>query len=109
MGHTKKLIKYLAKRFLTEDDFGSLLVDSVQRINRSKEEDITVFKDIKKVDGFHEYLNNTLDSDIKRYFAAGSPMEQLQVKGAYNRTLYLRSKLRESDKPTNLESPRHSK
>jgi hypothetical protein len=48
-------------------------------------------------------------SDVKRYFAAGSPMEQLQIKGAYNRTLYLRSKLRDSGedkKVVKLDSPR---
>jgi len=104
----KKTIKYLASKFLTQDDFGVLLIDTVERINRSKEEDLIVLDDVKKVEGFHEYLNNMLDSDIKRYFAAGSPMEQLQVKGAYNRTLYLRSKLREVNKVVKLESPRHS-
>lgn len=107
----KKLIKYLAKRFLTEDDFSVLLVDSVEKTNMSKEEVELLFKDIKNIQGFHEYLNNTLDADIKRYFGAGSPMEQLQVKGAYNRTLYLRSKLREvekPEKPIKLESPRHA-
>lgn len=102
-----KIIKKLAES-LTEDELCSLLIKSVEAKRQSKEEVELMFNDLKKVEGFQDYLTNTLVADKDRYFGAGSPMEQLMVKGAYNRTLYLRSKLREKKDDVKLESPRHA-
>lgn len=106
----KKTILKLAKQYLTEEDIVSLFTEKFEHINRSKQEDELLFEDLRKIEGFSEYLTNTLASDKDRYFSAGSPMEQLMVKGAYNRTLYLRSKLRDRklDKEVKLDSPRHA-
>lgn len=101
----RKLALKLAKH-LTEEDLVQLLVETVESERRNKLEDGLLFDELKKVEGFQEYLSNTLAADKDRYFGAGSPMEQLLVKGAYNRTLYLRSKLREP-KEVKLDSPRH--
>lgn len=109
MNIKRNLAKKLAKQYLTEDDLAQLLVEYVESSNQSKEEIDLMFEDLKKVEGFQEYLSNTLSADKDRYFGAGSPMEQLMVKGAYNRTLYYRSKLREKKgEVVKLESPRTS-
>lgn len=46
-------------------------------------------KGLKGVDGIEEFIRESMSADVKRYFTAGSPMEQLLVKGAYFRMQYL--------------------
>lgn len=109
MNIQKSIAKKLAKQYLTEEDLIKLLADIIesQPTRRGKQDDEILFEELKKVEGFQDYLSNTLIADKDRYFAAGSPMEQLMTKGAYNRTFYLRSKLREK-KEVKLDSPRHA-
>ena len=69
-----------------------------------------LFKDLAGIDGFHDYLSQALAKDIKTYFQA-SPGAQLMIKGAFNRTLYLKKKLKEvgitATKKQNIRSKRH--
>lgn len=103
----KRNIALKFAEYLTEDDLCSLLTKHIESSKRIKTDDDILFEELKKVEGFQEYLSNTIVADKERYFNAGSPMEQLQVKGAHNRTLYLRSKLREKREVVKMESPRH--
>lgn len=107
MNIKKNIALKLAKEYLTEDDLTKLLIDCVESSRRTKQDDELLFDELKKVEGFQDYLSNTLIADKDRYFGAGTPMEQLLVKGAYNRTFYIRSKLREVKEVQKMESPRH--
>lgn len=107
MNILKNIIKYLSTKYLTESEISGLLINKVDYVKRDKKEDDLLFNDLKSVEGFVEYLTNFLYSDRNRYFNATTPMEQLMIKGAYNRIMYLRSKLVETKSDVKLTSPRH--
>ena len=73
-----------------------------------------IFKDLATVDGLQEYLSQTLAQDLKRYFQS-PPGAQLLVKGAFNRTLYLKNKIKKHsevrrkkvEKNSKMKSKRH--
>jgi hypothetical protein len=60
--------------------FDTTLIDNT----RFKE----VLEEVANVDGFRDYLRETLALDIKRYFFATKEQQEL-IKGAYSRTYYL--------------------
>lgn len=64
----------------------------VTGVGKALQED--VFKQLVSVDGIEDYLREVLASDLKRHFAANSPIEQMMVKGAYLRTMYLLKSIR---------------
>lgn len=107
MNIKKTLALKLAKQYLTEDDLATLLIESVEDVTQTKEEEEILFEDLRGIEGLHTYLARVMLNDKNRYFAAGSPMEQVLTKGAYNRTMYLKSKLNKKIvKPEKLASPR---
>lgn len=55
-----------------------------------------IFADLKGVDGLVKYLKEAGYRDIQRYFGAATPAEQLQIRGAYARTMYLAGKIMKS-------------
>lgn len=55
-----------------------------------------LFKDLGRVDGFQEYLKDTLINDMKRYFVSQTDKDRDMIKGAFNRTIYIRSKILKS-------------
>lgn len=69
-------------------------------------------KALKNNHDVSEWLRLTLSEDVKRYFNAATPVEQLMVKGAYNRTRYILKLLQSSpEKPKEkktLRSGRHA-
>lgn len=70
-------------KFINEIDLGKLNLESID--NKKYEE---VLLEVSRVDGFRDYLKETLALDIKRYFFM-STESQSMVKGAYLRTLSL--------------------
>lgn len=96
----------MARQYLTEDDICQLLVDKVSMERFSTDEEDIMWDELKKIEGFQSYLTNTMVKDKDRYFGATTPMEQLMTKGAFNRTMYIRSKLREK-KEVKLDNPRY--
>lgn len=44
--------------------------------------------EVSKIDGFKEYLRQTLALDIKRYFSCPKEQQEM-VKGAFHRTKYI--------------------
>lgn len=81
----------------------SLFSDVSENAKFTKEEEKLVAKQLFVVEGYSEYLKSVMAKDIKRYFAASSPVEQLMIKGAYNRTLYFYTKNKTSDVPVNTK------
>ena len=85
---------------LTEEELTIMLVklwDYEDEDVDEKEEEI-IFKSLKQVEGFVQFLKSTANRDIKRYFLATTPSEQLMIRGSFSRTNYLRTKIVNSDK-----------
>lgn len=59
-----------------------------------------VFAETKGSDALVEFLYETMGQDMIRYFNASTDAERNQIKGAFSRTKYLRSKLLGADDPT---------
>lgn len=63
-----------------------------------KTEEERLFKELKNVEGFIQWLKSAAKNDKDRYFAATTPMEQLVIRGSYARTNYLAARVVNSDK-----------
>lgn len=72
-----------------------------------KEDEKKLFEELGAIEGLQEYLRKTLALDMKRHFAA-QPIQQMLIRGAFQRTAFLRKKISERSKEfTKLSSPRH--
>lgn len=93
--HKDKVFEYLKSNPLTEEQLSVLYVNSVDVTDSDipKELSELVFSGLSKVEGLHEYLQLTINKDLQRYFAAQTPIEQFNIKGACSRTIYLKSNL----------------
>lgn len=58
-----------------------------------REREDSIMKDMNQVDGLADYLREIAALDKDRYFAASTPQEQLIARGAFIRTVWLRSKV----------------
>jgi hypothetical protein len=107
------IFDYLMKNPLSEEQLLQLYAKTMKEIfgeNIDKEHEENMFKQLSAVDGFSDFLRSTLTRDLQRYFAATTPLEQLQIKGAYSRTLYFRSNLNKKDKPApKLDNKRYAR
>lgn len=56
-----------------------------------------IFLDLKKVDGFTDYLKVVIAKDILRYFNAIDDVTRHLTRGAYSRTLYLKNRIIKSE------------
>lgn len=79
----------------TVDEILLELVDAMDvdmSIGMDKKFETEVFSTLKGSKGFTEYLLETMNQDLKRFFSASSE-EQSGIRGAFSRTAYLRGKL----------------
>lgn len=98
----------MAKKTITSNDIDLIDMD-VSGV--PKELTAAFVKALKNNQDAPEWLRATLSEDVKRYFNAASPVEQLMVKGAYNRTRYLLKLLQSTPEPKEkktLKSKRHA-
>lgn len=99
-----KLLNYLGliqKNKITDVELSKLIVDKWgEDLDSSidKKTEDAIFVKVSEVDGFNEYLRQTITKDIKRYFSA-LPAQQQEVRGALMRTAYIRSKIIEASNP----------
>lgn len=56
-----------------------------------------IFLDLKGTDGLVQYLREAAARDKDRYFGAASKEEQLVIRGAFARTMYLKAKIAGAD------------
>lgn len=74
------------------EDLSKLNIDmSSKGVNPALLEEF--IKGLKGVDGAEEYLRESMAEDVKTYFNASTPMEQLLAKGAYFRMKWLLGQL----------------
>lgn len=60
--------------------------------------EVETFGSIKGNDHLTEYLRETLNCDMKRYFSAPTDSARDQIKGAFSRTAYLLGKITKYNK-----------
>lgn len=107
-----KRLGYIQRNDITDDELIDIIVSKwTDNFNDDieKEQEDKVFKSIVGIEGFNEYLRVTLIRDMKRYFKA-MPIQQPEIRGAFMRTSYMRSKLMEQNKvsSTRLENVRYT-
>lgn len=84
----KELEKY------TEDELAFALARSLGILDEiDAEYEKKIFADLKGTDGLVAYLRESAARDKDRYFGAGSPLEQMTIRGAFARTMYLKGKI----------------
>lgn len=54
-----------------------------------------IIKDLKNIDGIHQYYQDIMNKDILNYFNSQTDIQRYMLKGAFNRTLYLKKKLKD--------------
>ena len=82
----------------TEDDLAYRLAEKLgvqDEIDTDYEKKI--FLDLKGTDGLVQYLREAAARDKDRYFGAASKEEQLVIRGAFARTMYLKSRIAGAD------------
>jgi hypothetical protein len=80
---------------LIEDLFGT-------SVDKKKEREL--FESLAHVEGLRDYLRATIADDVKRYYAASTPLEQALIRGASDRTRYFLKLLRERQAPVKAGS-----
>lgn len=107
------VMAYLKSNPLTEDEVLKLYAETFPNvldevIDKPSEE--KMFAALSAVDGFAEYLRTLMAIDIKSYFSAASPMEQLIIKGSYGRTMAMKGKLvKKAVQPARLKNKRYAR
>lgn len=112
LGYVKRedIVDYLIKNPPSEFELHMLIISTLDpEPSYDKKEEEELFERLSAVDGLNDYLRSTLVRDRNRYFNASSPLEQMQIKGAFSRTAYLKGKLGKPKKTSvKLETKRHS-
>lgn len=67
------------------------MIDVSSGVNKELQEE--VFHDMSQIQDLSAFLKEMMSEDIKRYFNATTPMEQLITKGAYFRTKWMLGRL----------------
>jgi hypothetical protein len=94
-----QVMEFLKKNPLTEDEVLSLYAQTITdcydaTISPKLHEQIMTA--LAGVEGYSDFLRATISKDMQRYFNAQTPLDQLLIKGAANRTLYFKSCIHKS-------------
>lgn len=81
------------KLFELASELGDPFEDSID-----PEFEKSVMKDLRNVDGFHEYLRLTMSQDLKRYFAASNDTMRDQIKGHFSLAAYILGQMTKNSK-----------
>ncbi len=94
-------LAFLETQDLSIEEISSLAIKTLGSLftneTLTKQDEYDVFDRIAEIPGADEYFRDTMSRDLKRFFAAQDPSAQNQVRGAYSRTLYMRSLLNRKD------------
>lgn len=84
---------------LDENELATLLAKKLGVLDDIDDEyEKKIFKDLKGTDGLVAYLREAAARDVQRYFGAASIQEQSIIRGSFARTMYLKTKIENSDK-----------
>lgn len=82
----------------TEDELAYMLAEKLGVQDEiDSEYEKKIFLDLKGTDGLVQYLREAAARDKDRYFGAASKEEQLVIRGAFARTMYLKAKIAGAD------------
>ena len=82
----------------TEDELAFMLAEKLGvQDNIDSDYEKKIFADLKNTDGLVQYLKEAAARDKDRYFGASTPQEQLVIRGAFARTMFLKAKITNSD------------
>lgn len=93
--------KFLPTREYTEAEFYlkfAEILGDVESKDIVPEAVTQIFNDVSMVDGFSEYLKDTLKNDLHRSFAAQNDRERDIIRGGFSRTAYILGKLLDRDR-----------
>ena len=98
-GYSKK-VRDLTKEPFSVEELSYMLEKATTSVDSdfSKQEEFRLFKELKSIEGFVEYLKSAAKNDKDRYFGATTPFEQLVIRGSYARTTYLATRVMNADK-----------
>ena len=93
----EEALAFLETQDVTIEDISSLAIKTLGALftneTLTKQDEYDIFDKIAEIPGVEDYFRDTMSRDLKRFFAAQDPSVQNQVRGAYSRTLYMRSLL----------------
>lgn len=104
-------VRDLEKNPYTEDEVLAMAAEILRPLygeNIEKGEERKLFDKLLEVEGLGEYLRLTMARDLQRHFVAATPIEQMNIRGAFSRTLYLKSLLTKKTSKE-LKGPRYAK
>ncbi len=105
LGYVKGSYRDLSENPFTEAEVSRMLSNLiyVEDLNVDKEFDKKIFDQLRTVEGFVDYLRIMSDRDIRRYFDAQTPQEQLIARGAFVRANYFKGKILQKDDPVSAK------
>lgn len=85
----------------TQDEILSEYIATVSEIDTDIDTEVQrkMFQDLKNVDGFLDWLDKIIASDLRKYFDAPSQRHQDVIRGNITRTVDMKKRTIESDKP----------
>lgn len=96
----EEALAFLKTQELTVDDLTDLSIRVLGNLFDKdpvhKEDEIRIWQEAKKIEGFSEYLLSTMSRDVKRHFQSFGEAQR-EVRGSYARTLYFLSLLRKRE------------
>ena len=90
----------LSKSPLTKEEILYLFIESLGSLDETfidESSEIKMFDIIREVEGIEDYFDKLLKRDIKRYMAAQTKDDQMIIRGAFNRTAFIKAKLRNKE------------
>lgn len=95
-----KSTRDLTKEPFTVEELSYMLERATTNVEADfpKKEEERLFKELKAIDGFVEWLKSAAKNDKDRYFGATTPFEQLVIRGSYARTNYIATRIINADK-----------
>lgn len=75
-------------------ELASRLFEPSSQVEKEQEEKL--FESLKHIEGLQEYLKDTANRDIQRYFGAADDKERNLTRGAFARTAYFLSRIRQA-------------
>lgn len=86
-------------------DLGKLVM--TEGANKALQQEMLL--ELKKIKELPDWLRDVMSEDVKRYFNATTPVEQLLTKGAYFRTKWMLGKILEVNKLPGEKPPKQLK
>lgn len=90
----RKLQIWLLNKFpLPEHELLGILAEKVDFVSMTKEEEEEVIDQLSAIELLPRYLDSLITQDVKGYFKATSPSQQLVLRGSASRIMSIKARL----------------